>query len=102
MKLVEAKQAVQQKNSTTFVIPFGSQHEIEKMLVKEEHFEGDLIKVSVEKAEYNEQIITLGFHYGAKTYRYCYRVSKGNIIPLWSSFSSLGKDSHTTYISNSK
>jgi hypothetical protein len=44
MKLIEAKQAVQQKNSTTFVIPFESQQEIEKKLVETEHFEGILLK----------------------------------------------------------
>jgi hypothetical protein len=97
MDIEAASRLVLTNSAFTFFLPYDKVGAIEEMVVKSEHVVHDFIRVAIESTPNREQLITLSFHYGNKTYRYNYRASEGDVVPVWSSYSSLAGTKKTIY-----
>ena len=55
------------------------------------------VDVEVQEAGPDRQRVTTSFHYGMRTYRYCYEVDGETVIPVWSRYADLKRATRTEY-----
>ena len=96
VELEEAYELVE-SGAASFPIPPGAAAEVAGALQGVGQGGDFRVDVEVEEAGLDRQRVTTSFHYGMRTYRYCYEVAGETVTPVWSRYADLKRATRTEY-----